>query len=226
MQREAKMEIALPDLPEYEMNALLSMEREVLGIYISGHPLLEFTDELCKLGTTVSAILESDGSGPYADEQRLRLGGIVTSLRTKPTRSGNGMMAYVTLEDLTGSLELTLFPSVYQKYASLLVADSILVAGGRLNIRDEQKNTLLVDDIRALRKGSEKKLYLRMSLRQDGLLEQVTAFLRRYPGDVPVILFDGATRKQRLVSRDLYINPSEALLDLLNQTLGKENVVY
>lgn len=226
MQRETRMDIGVPDLPEYDMNALLSMEREVLGIYISGHPLLEFSQDLCKLGTTVSTILEADGTGQYADEQRLRLGGIVTGLRTKPTRSGNGMMAYVTLEDLTGSLELTLFPSVYQKYAPLLVADNIIVAGGRLNIREEQKNTLLVEELRALRKGGEKKLYLRMRLSEDGPLEQVSAYLRRYPGDVPVVLFDDSTRKQQLVPKELYINPSPALLDLLSQTLGKENVRY
>ncbi len=226
MQGEVRMEIAIPSVPEYDMNTVLSMEREVLGIYISGHPLIEFNDELCKLGTTVSAILEVDGAGQFADEQRLRLGGIVTGLRTKPTRSGNGIMAYVTLEDLTGNLELTLFPSVYQKYASLLVTDSIVVASGKLNIREEQKNTILVDEIRTLKKGGEKKLYLRLSLEEGGPLEQVSGLLRRYPGDVAVILYDGATKKQRIVPRELYINPSEALLALLTNTLGKENVRF
>ena len=226
MQGEVRMEIAIPSVPEYDMNTVLSMEREVLGIYISGHPLIEFNDELCKLGTTVSAILEVDGAGQFADEQRLRLGGIVTGLRTKPTRSGNGIMAYVTLEDLTGNLELTLFPSVYQKYASLLVTDSIVVASGKLNIREEQKNTILVDEIRTLKKGGEKKLYLRLSLEEGGPLEQVSGLLRRYPGDVAVILYDGATKKQRIVPRELYINPSEALLALLTNILGKENVRF
>lgn len=226
MQGEARMEIAIPNVPEYDMNTVLSMEREVLGIYISGHPLIEFNDELCKLGTTISAILEADGTGQYADEQRLRLGGIVTGLRTKPTRSGNGIMAYVTLEDLTGNLELTLFPSVYQKYASLLATDSVIVASGKLNIREEQKNTILVDEIRALKKGGEKKLYLRLSLEEDGPLEQVSGLLRRYPGDVAVILYDGATKKQRIVPRELYVNSSEALLTLLTNTLGKENVRF
>ena len=223
---EVRMEIAIPNVPEYDMTTMLSMEREVLGIYISGHPLLEFNEELCKLGTTVSAILEADGTGEYADEQHLRLGGIVTGLRTKPTRSGNGMMAYVTLEDLTGNLELTLFPSIYQKYASLLLTDSVIIASGKLNIREEQKNTILVDEIRPLRKGGEKKLYLRFNLQEGGPLEQVSALLRRYPGDVPVILYDGATKIQRIVPRELYVNPSEALLTLLYNTLGKENVRY
>lgn len=226
MQGATRMEIAIPSVPEYDMNTVLSMEREVLGIYISGHPLIEFNDELCKLGTTVSAILEADGAGQFADEQRLRLGGIVTGLRTKPTRSGNGIMAYVTLEDLTGNLELTLFPSVYQKYAPLLAADSVIVASGKLNIREEQKNTVLVDEIRTLRKGGEKKLYLRLSLEEGGPLEQVSGLLRRYPGNVAVILYDGATKKQRIVPRELYVNPSEALLTLLNNTLGKENVRF
>ena len=226
MQADVRPDAQIPDLPEFDMNALLSMEREVLGIYISGHPLIEFNDELSKLDTNISALLEADGTGQYADEQRMRLGGIVAGIRTKPTRSGSGIMAYVTLEDLTGSLELTLFPSVYQRYASLLSTDSIIVASGKLNIREEQKNTLLVDDIRALKKGGDKKLYLRLGLEDDGLLERVSALLRRYPGDVPVVLFDGETRKQRMVPRELYINPSEALLALLNQTLGKENVRY
>lgn len=226
VERDTGLDIALPDAPEYDPNTLLSMEREVMGIYISGHPLLEFTEELQKLGTTVSSLLEADGVTGYQDEQRLRLGGIVTSVRTKPTRSGNGMMAYVTIEDLTGSMELTLFPSVYQRFAPRLEVDGIVVAGGRLNIREEQKNTLLVDDVQALRKGNEKKLYLRISLREDGPREQVSGLLRRYPGDVAVVLFDGETRKQKLVPRELYVNPAPDLLELLNQAIGKENVKY
>ena len=220
------LDIPVPDMPEYEAAMLLSMERETLGIYISGHPLLDYAEELKKLGTTVSGLLEADGTGQYKEEQRLKLGGIVTAVRTKPTRSGKGLMAYVTLEDLSGSMELTLFPSAFEKHGAKLAVDSIVVVSGRLNIREEQKNTLLVEDVRALEKGAERKLYLRMSLGEQGPWEQVHPLLQRYPGDVAVVLFDGQTRKQKLVPRAMYVNPAPALLTALGQILGKENVKY
>lgn len=220
------LDIPVPDMPEYEASMLLSMERETMGIYISGHPLLDYAEELKKLGTTVSGLLEADGTGQYKEEQRLKLGGIVTAVRTKPTRSGKGLMAYVTLEDLSGSMELTLFPSAFEKHGAKLAVDSIVVVSGRLNIREEQKNTLLVEDVRALEKGAERKLYLRMSLGEQGPWEQVHPILQRYPGDVAVVLFDGQTRKQKLVPRSMYVNPAPALLTALGQILGKENVKY
>ena len=135
-------------------------------------------------------------------------------------------MAYVTLEDLSGSMELTLFPSAFEKYGAKLAVDSIVVVSGRLNIREEQKNTLLVEDVRALEKGAERKLYLRMSLGEQCPWEQVHPVLQRYPGDVAVVLFDGQTRKQKLVPRGMYVNPAPALLTALGQILGKENVKY
>ena len=101
-----------------------------------------------------------------------------------------------------------------------------MVVSGRLNIREEQKNTLLVEDVRALEKGAERKLYLRMSLGEQGPWEQVHPLLQRYPGDVAVVLFDGQTRKQKLVPRAMYVNPAPALLTALGQILGKENVKY
>ena len=224
--RDAGLDIPIPDMPEYDVKTRLSMEREAMGIYLSGHPLLEFEKELKALGTTVSAILAADGTGAFQDEQQLRLGGIITALRTKPTRSGKGLMAYVTLEDLTGSMELTFFPSAYERYRDKLLTDSIVVVRGRLNLRDEQKNTILVEEVQRLQKGGEKKLYLRMSLEAEGPWAQVQDLIRRYPGDVPVVLFDGKTRKQKLVPRSMYINPDPALLGLLSRTLGKENVRY
>ncbi|MDR0839849.1 MAG: DNA polymerase III subunit alpha [Christensenellaceae bacterium] len=223
-QAQAEVAVKIPNVPEFAPNVLLSMERETMGIYISGHPLLAYDKELRALGTTVSELVLADGAGRFADNQVVSLGGILTAMHTKATRSG-GIMAYVTLEDLTGSLELTLFPNTYQKYASRLGADSIVTVSGKLNIREEQKNTILVDTVTALNHAASQKLFLRME--EDApLLERISGILARYPGNVPVVLFDPATRRQRLVPKELYINPSAALLDILCERLGKENVKY
>ena len=138
-------------MAEFDENVLLSMEREVMGIYISGHPLFEYSKALGALGTNSAKLLAADGTGEYKDNQPVRIGGIITGIKTKPTKSGNGLMAYATLEDLSGSMELTVFPSIYMKYRSSLIVDNIVSVSGKLNMREDQNNTVLVDMVGPLK---------------------------------------------------------------------------
>ena len=167
----------------------------------------------------------ADGQGKYQDNQKVRLGGIITSVRTKPVKSGNGLMAYAVIEDLTGSVELAAFPSVFNRCANKLIADNKVTVTGKLNMREDQNNTILVDDILPLEKTSvSAKLYLRLDMQDAGLFDRVKTVLSRFPGNIPVVLVDGATRKSMQAPRDLYINPSDAIIDIMKEMLGEENV--
>lgn len=216
--------IPLPDIQEFDKNTLLSMEREVMGIYISGHPLLEYADELNKLASC-SELSASDGSGKYTDNQKVRLGGIITSVRTKPVKSGNGLMAYAVIEDLTGTIELAAFPTVFNRCSNKLIMDNKVIVSGKLNMREDQNNTVLVDDIFPLeRTGASGRLYLRLDMNDSAMVERIQTMLRRYPGNVTVILVDAATKKAMQADRGMSINPSPAFMAIMNEMLGEENV--
>ncbi|MBQ3131324.1 MAG: DNA polymerase III subunit alpha, partial [Clostridia bacterium] len=217
--------IPLPDIPEYDRNTLLYMEREVMGIYISGHPLSEYSEELKSLASCAE-LSTADGTGRYKDNQKVRLGGIITSVRTKPVKSGNGLMAYAVIEDLTGSVELAAFPSVFARCTSKLMVDNKVTVSGKLNMREDQNNTILVDDIMPLEKASaaSSKLYLRLDMGDGRLFDRVKTVLSRFPGNLPVIMVDSLTRKSMQAPRELFINPSDAVMDIMKEMLGEENV--
>ena len=223
-----RTDIELPQIPEYDQALLLSMEKEALGIYISGHPLLEFADELDKLGVvTAASVIEADGLGAIRDNSAVRIGGILTAIRNKPTKSGNGMMAYGVLEDLTGSAELVIFPSVFTKFSNLLKPDEKICVSGRISMREDQPNSILVDEVFPLSKGvsDKRKLWLRFnSKEQPAMLESIFSVIKRYPGNIPVALYDKYTNIRKAVPREMYVNLSDALLSGLKELIGDKNV--
>ncbi len=214
----------MPDMPEYPMAHLLELEHETLGIYLSGHPLNDYADVLASIPDRAGALLENE-DGVRQEGDKVRLGGIVAHVSRKMTRNGNGVMAYCTLEDMTGSIECLAFPSVYAKYGSLLSSDMRVIINGRLNVREDQNNMVIIEDVMPLvRRISDDKLYLRMDTSDEPLMQRVTGTLKRFPGNVPVVLYDGATNKAKLAPKELYINPAGAALNELSKLLGAENV--
>ena len=142
----------IPDMPEHNRKALLSMERETTGVYISGHPLDEVADLLGSGFTTVADVqemAEGEERGAAYDGAQASMAGILTMCKGKITKKGS-MMGFLTLEDLTGQIEGLVFPKVYEKYVSMLVADSLVIAEGKLSFREEEEPKLLVDSVRPL----------------------------------------------------------------------------
>lgn len=214
----------MPDIPEYPTARLLELEHETLGIYLSGHPLNDYADVLSSIPDRAGALLENEDD-VLQEGDKVRLGGIITHVSRKMTRNGNGVMAYCTLEDMTGSIECLAFPSIYTKYGSLLSSDMRVIINGRLNVREGQNNMVIIDDVSPLkRRASEDRLYLRLNTTDEQLVQRVTETLKRYPGNVPVVLYDDILNKQRLVPKDMYINPSDRVDIDLKQLLGADNV--
>ena len=142
----------IPSLPEHPRKVLLSMEKEMTGVYITGHPLDEVRDLLGSGFTTVAEVMEdadSESKGQEYDGLSVSMAGILTQCRGKVTKKGS-MMGFLVLEDLTGSIEGLVFPKVYEKYASMLSSDSLVVVDGKLSFREEEEPKLLVDAVRPL----------------------------------------------------------------------------
>ncbi len=219
------LKMDFPNIKEYDTKTLLSMEKEALGVYISGHPLHEYRSVLSKMSASVIDVVQADGKGRIKDNDRIRLGGLVTGVKKKATKSGNGMMGFVTLEDLTGSIELTVFPTVLQKFSSLLEQDSAVCVSGRVSMREDQANTVVADEVVPLSSGMvSQKLYLKLKPGNATVLPRLKQLLQRFPGNIPVIIYDEESNKKMLVPKEYYVNATSAFLDLMDEMLGRENV--
>ncbi len=137
----------IPDLPTPPHRLMLSMEKETTGVYISGHPLDEYRDALDKLPLTIGELKElkneNEAEARY-DQMRVTLGGIIISSNTKVTRSG-GVMAFITLEDMTSSIECLVFPKVLEQYNDLISTDKLVRLYGKLSLREDEEPKVLVE---------------------------------------------------------------------------------
>ena len=148
------MGFTLPDLPEYPKRDLMDMEKEVTGLYFSGHPMDEYREKLSRLGVApIGAILSDfaaeDGPSRFADGQQIAVAGIVASTRTRPTKNG-ALMSYVQLEDDSGSMELIAFQKALDSGGAFLKDNAALWIRGRISARDEKEPQIMVDSIRPL----------------------------------------------------------------------------
>lgn len=147
---------ALPNLPEHPPRALLAMEKEVTGIYISGHPLDEYRELLEQMSFSTAELAELEerpDRGMHLDGRMVEMGGILTEVKGKATKKG-AYMGFITLEDLSGQIEGLVFPKVYERYQGVFAADDLVVLTGRLSIREDEAPKLLVESIQPLEQWS------------------------------------------------------------------------
>ncbi|MBQ7445300.1 MAG: DNA polymerase III subunit alpha [Clostridia bacterium] len=144
-----------PDLPELPKNELLGFEKEVSGVYISGHPLQQYTEFIRKFVNCTASMLKQSGddkndgeirddSDSVKDNQNVVMFGVVTGVKKKITKNGQ-TMAFVSLEDLTGSFEVILFPKTYEQSRGLAEIDKFAVVAGRISLRDEEAASVIAE---------------------------------------------------------------------------------
>lgn len=144
-------EMTLPPLPDCTPAARLKMEKEAAGVYMTGHPLDQYREILMSFAFSAAMLTEpEEGSDPARlDGRNADLGGIVTAAKEKVTKKGD-IMAFVTLEDLTGPLECLVFPRVYEKYRPLLSEDAAVVISGKISVREDEPPKLLAERVTRL----------------------------------------------------------------------------
>ena len=232
------IEDTYPDVGEYPYKQLLSMEKEMTGVYVSGHPLDEYRKELeaLEINTAwVAELKERPDAGIDEDDRQVVMGGILTALRPKATKKG-AMMGFITLEDLTGQIECLLFPRIFERYSKLLELDMPVLLTGHLSVREEEDTKLLVDVVEPLvqlpppeepmsdierAKRSPVKLYLRMQRSQ---MDEVKEVLQRQPGKVPVYMNFPDEGITLLAPRDWWCEDAEDMLATLMTTLPEKDM--
>ncbi len=213
---------------------LLDMEKEMLGLYVSGHPLDEYIDVIKKEATVTSKDLENEEQVDDIQEMEnktdydgkvVTVCGILSHRKTLITKSGNQMM-FAELEDLYGSLELIIFANVLQNNSALLQDDNIVKIVGKVSYKENEKTKIIVSQIQLLEKN--KKIYIRIPKDKFELEGAVISYIKNieqvYRGNIPVYIFYDGTKKIKLLNRSLWLNSNEDTLKKLEIAFGAENV--
>ena len=221
----------LPSIREFPPKEKLAMEKEALGIYVSGHPLAEYEEQLRRKISNTSMDFLPDEEGSHhtqiEDSTKVIVGGMVAGVSVKYTRN-NDKMAFITLEDFQGSMEIVVFPKVYEKCAPLLQEDAVLLIRGRASVSADGEGKVIAADIKNLEQNEAAEIpssvWLKLAAGQSVPFGQITAILRKYHGDVPVYIYDEKTRQKMKADRINWVTGEDALCEELRQLLGEKNV--
>lgn len=230
----SSIEIKYPEIKEFDKKYILSMEKEMTGLYISGHPLEEYEDVLKKAVSTsiidlVTTESLEDGdteiNSRIKDGSKVIIGGIISSVSKKVTRK-NDMMAFIVVEDLYSSIEVVVFPKVLEKYKSLLVEDGIVLITGRVSIREEEQPKILCEEIRPLIKSNFQSIYILVEENKMVriTLEELKPLLKEYKGDIPIYICTNKERKKYLIDKEFWVDGSIDILSELRKKIGDQNL--
>ena len=158
------------------------------------------------------------------DNAIVTLGGIITNINNKYTKNNN-IMAFLTLEDLYGEIEVIVFPQVYTRYRTLLEPDNPVIIEGRISLKEDEEPKLICNKIEPLVNNKPSKLYLMISKNQKpGIEREVYKIIRRYKGNIPVYLYFEAAKKTFRARPDTWVRRDSGLVDELNHLLGEKCV--
>lgn len=230
-----------PNIEEYAQNELLSMEKEMLGLYVSGHPLLEYKDILAnKTSITTAELIKTNDEDDVEvetdfsyDNKRVIMGGIVVSIKQKSTKNNN-MMAFVQLEDLYGIIELIVFPKTFEEYGKFIKTDSIVLVEGKVSQREDEETKIICQKIRPLTEAVQEntgKLYVKINTStQPDILEHIKKILSGYKGQQPVYVVDDSRRttgdkaQVMIADKAMWVNIEDSLIEELGKLLGQDCV--
>ena len=229
-------EIEYPNIKEFKKKHLLAMEKEMTGIYLSGHPLDEYEETLkIQTNTRISDIVVEESleegntllseSFKLQDGDRVVIGGIISSVTKKVTKN-NAMMAFINLEDLYASVEVIVFPKTFEKYKSLMEEDEIVVIKGRVSIREEEQPKILCEDIKPLLKINSEKIYILIDneAAMKDALKKLKQNLNIYRGNTPVYLCTKEPRKMYAVDKGLWLSEETDTMEVLRNIFGENNI--
>lgn len=233
------MTAKIPDIAPFSRDISLAMEKEMLGVYITDHPLREHADRMREVASITAEELNHAGDAAsmgehtdIKDGMKAVMTGMVISKKTLITKS-NKMMAFLVLEDLFGVSEVVVFPNVYERCSQYLAEDSVVAIRGTVNFKEDEAPKLLADSIEPLAEAAEKKaaadggqmIKLRIPAGENLniTLEQIKFTLQRHKGDAQVLIYL-PDKKILRTEADLRAEPTKALENQLKAILGQENV--
>lgn len=226
MFEEKHDKVNMPDVPEYDKEQLLAYEKEVLGVYVSGHPMDDYDALWRRYITNVSSdfINEEDNPPKVNEGEKAVIGGIITGKSVKNTSSGK-LMAYITLEDVFGAVEVIVFPRDYEKYKDKLTEDNKVFIEGRVNVREDENGKLVCTKVDAFDE-IPRVCWIQFSNKQAYLDAQpeLDRIIAASDGNDLVTIYCREERQRKVLPKSQSIQAQGDTLKQLIQRFGEENV--
>ncbi|MGL5635047.1 MAG: DNA polymerase III subunit alpha [Sarcina sp.] len=232
------LEIKYENINEFPKKVMLAMEKEMTGLYITGHPLDEYKESLkAQTSVEISKLLEEkrkiddttdemiEANISVNDGDKVVIGGILSNVSRKVTRN-NTLMAFATLEDLSGMIELVVFPKTLERCNSLVHDDLLVVVRGRVSFKEEEDAKILCEEIKILENINAAKLYIRVedTKKAKDINLVLKHVLEPFSGDTPVYIVAAKERQTFRLARECWVNLDKGIVKFLEDKFGQENV--
>ena len=225
-----KMKYNYMEMDEFSEKELLSMEKEMLGIYISGHPLEKYRkqlDEVTNFNTVqIEEAMEQMTAGEKCDlqdGQSVKLAGVITKIKKKFTKS-NKVMAFVTIEDLYGTCELIVFESCYNKCSNLLIEESLILCEGRISIRDENDITIIANQITELKSNSQRKLVIDITDLPEETKEKLRGTIKFFEGEQNNLKVNVKNNGKETECGAIFVDNAGKTIEAFKDVVGEDRV--
>lgn len=226
MFEEKHDKVNVPNVPEYDKEELLAYEKEVLGVYVSGHPMDDYEALWRKHITNVSSDFINDEDNPpkVTDGQKATIGGIITAKTVKNTKTGK-MMAFITVEDVFGAVEVLVFPRDYEKYRSQAVEDNKVFVTGRVSISEEENGKLVCESITAF-EDVPKVCWIQFANKQAYIdaEQELAGIIASSDGNDLVTVYCREEKQRKVLPKSQTIQAQGETLKLLMDRFGQDNV--
>ena len=226
-EEKKEYEIRMPDVEEYDKEMILAFEKDVLGIYLSGHPLERYRNIMEKMISAKTTDFQPDeesGIPKVYDGQKVIIGGMITEKTIKYTRN-NKVMAFLTVEDLLGTVEIVVFPRDYEKWQAMLNEDARVFVQGRVNAEDDKPSKLILEKVRAF-EDMPQELWIQFkdkaeyAEKEQELLET----LKEYAGVSAVVIYLKDVNAMKRLPAGYHARISDSLTGELRKKYGESNV--
>jgi len=213
----------MPAVKEWPEPQLLAFEKEMLGFYVTGHPLARYAHELKRFTSSSTANLDQ-----YDDGSEIKIVGLIAKIKQTVTRAKQEKMAILKLEDLEGIVEVLVFPAAFQKSARYIQPNTVVLVKGRLNRREDTPK-IIANDLFPMDEAYKLITGVNINLSgiRENLFETLKELLIHYPGRIPIYLHLDTPAKSRVhlvVGEGLYVLPSEKLMQEIESLLGEDKV--
>ena len=224
---KAEFDVHYPNVGEYDKELKLAFEKEVLGIYISGHPLEEYEKFLTKNVTAVTTdfYLDDDtGESRVRDNQNVIIGGMITSKTVKVTRN-NKLMAFLTLEDLVGTVEVVVFPQDYEKHQKYLTEEQKVYIRGRVSASEDQQAKLVCERIIPFDE-IPKEIWIKFESKDDYMQreQELYRMLEMESGIDRIVIYCAREKAVKKLENRYAVHGDDRMLQILRSAFGEENV--
>ncbi len=219
--------VQYPNVPEFKKEIKLGFEKEVLGIYLSGHPLEEYEEKWKKNTSAVTSdflLDEETGEVKIRDNQSVTIGGMITEKTIKYTKN-NKTMAFLTVEDLFGTVEVVVFPRDYEKYHSYLMEDEKVFISGHANVEEDKNGKLICEKIYSF-DDTIRELWLQFPTKEEFLEKEqrLYSMLQESDGKDEVVIYIASPRAMKKLGKNLTIRINPEIVNNLTNFLGENNL--